>query len=61
MFPLPFFVLGEIFLLLWVMAEREELLGFGGTGIARVAMSRGEFTAGGKAEVIAVSASAEAR
>ena len=43
------------------MAEREELLGFGGTGIARVAMSRGEFTAGGEAKVIAVSASAEAR
>lgn len=55
MFSLPFFILGEIFLLLWVKVEREELLGSSGANTTRVAMLEGEV------EVVAVGASAEAR
>ena len=61
MFSLPFFILGEIFLLLWVKVEREELLGSSGANTTRVAMLEGEVAAGGEAEVVAVGASAEAR
>lgn len=43
------------------MAEREELLGFGGANTTRVAMLEGEVAARGEAEVVAVGASAEAR
>ena len=43
------------------MVEREELLGFGGASTARVAVSEGEATAGGEAEVLVMGAGAEAK
>ena len=61
MFSLPFFILGEIFLLLWVKVEREELLGSSGANTTRVAMLEGEVAAGGEVEVVAVGVSVEAR
>lgn len=48
-------------MLLWVMVEREELLGSGGASTVGVAVPGGEAITGGEAKVVAVGACTEAR